>query len=83
MEATVVEIGASLGFKVPDAVIRDCNLKAGAKVELNFIRNGEFVFRQKSKIREGWDAAFARYALDGEDEPLLPDFLDSEVDAIL
>ena len=38
---------------------------------------------KKIKIREGWDAAFAQYALDGEDEHLLPDFLDSEVDAIL
>jgi len=83
MEATVIEIGNSLGLKVPDAVIKDFNLKAGIKIEMNFIRDDGFVLRKKSKIREGWDIAFAQYALNGEDELMLPDFLDSEVDTLL
>jgi hypothetical protein len=45
--------------------------------------NGEFVLQEKSKIREVWDTAFAQYALDGEDKLLLPDFLDSEADALI
>ena len=50
---------------------------------MNFIRDNELALRKKSKIREGWDAAFAKYALAGEDKSLLPDFLDSETDAFL
>jgi antitoxin component of MazEF toxin-antitoxin module len=83
MEATVIKIGTSLGLKVPESAIRDFNLKAGTIVELNFIHDGKIVFRRKPKVREGWDAAFAQYALDGEDKPMLPDFLDFETDTLL
>jgi len=83
MEATVIEIGTSLGFKVPEAVIQGFNLKAGTKIEMNFMQNNELVLRRKPKIREGWDAAFAKYALEGEDKLMLPDFLDAEADTLL
>ena len=83
MEAIVVKIGSSLGFKVPEDMIRNFNLTAGSKIEINLIRDGEFVFQKKSKVREGWDAAFAQYAKEGEDESLLPDFLDSEIDDLM
>ena len=83
MEATVVKIGTSLGVKVPTNVIKNYDLKVGAKIKMNFIRDNEFVFRKKPKIREGWDAAFSQYAMDGEDKPLLPDFLDFETDTFL
>ena len=74
MEATVVKMGSSLGFKIPEVAIRNFNLKAGTKIEMNFIHDSEFVFRKKSKVREGWDSAFIRYALDGEDEYFLETF---------
>jgi len=83
MEATVVKIGSSLGFKVPETVVKDFNLKAGNIVEMNFMHNGELVLRRKPKIREGWSAEFAQYALEGEDMQLLPDFFDSETDNLL
>jgi len=84
MEATVIKIGTSLGFKVPETVIKDLNLKAGTKIDMNFIHNGNLVITmEKSKNREGWDTAFAKYALEGEDENILPDFLDSETDSLL
>jgi len=83
MEATVVKIGGSLGFKVPETVVKDFNLKAGSIVEMNFMHNGELILRRKPKIREGWSVKFAQYALDGEDMQLLPDFFDSETDNLL
>ena len=83
MEATVVKIDGSLGFKFPEAVAKDFNLKVGNIVEMNFIHNGELVLRRKPKIRDGWSTKFAKYALDGEDKQLLPDFLDSETDTLL
>ena len=83
MEATVIKIGSSLGFKVPESIARDYNFKPGSIVEMNFRKNGELVLRGKAKIREGWDEKFAQYAKDGEDKKLLPDFFDSETDTLL
>jgi len=83
MEATIVRIDNSLGFKVPEMMIRDYNLKVGTKINMNFLKNDEFVLQKKAIIREGWDTAFAQYALDGEDKTMLPDFLDTETDIFL
>jgi antitoxin component of MazEF toxin-antitoxin module len=83
MEATIVKMGTSLGVKVPETVIKDFGLKVGTKIGIHFIQKGNFSFRAKSKIREGWDTAFAQYALDGEDKLMLPDFLDLETDALI
>ena len=83
MEATLVKIGTSLVFKVPETVINDYNLKEGTKVEINFILNGKSFSKEKSKKREGWEAAFSQYALDGEDKLMLPDSLDLETETLL
>ena len=78
MEATVVRIGDTLGFKVSEEIIKSFDFKVGTKVKIDFQQNGNIVLRKKSKAREDWDSAFALYALEGEDNPMLPDFLDSE-----
>ena len=83
MEATLIKMGTSLGFKVPEIMIEDFDLRAGTKVEMNFLRNNEFVLRKRQKARDGWDAAFSQYAMNGEDKPMLPDFFDSETDTFL
>jgi hypothetical protein len=38
---------------------------------------------REKKSREGWDDAFKRYVSEGEDELLLPDFLDVELEKFL
>jgi antitoxin component of MazEF toxin-antitoxin module len=83
MEATVIKIGTSLGLKVPETVVRNFNLKAGTIVEMNFVHDGKVALRKKQQVREGWDLAFAQYSIDGEDKLMLPDFFDSEIDALL
>jgi antitoxin component of MazEF toxin-antitoxin module len=83
MEATVIRIGNSLGFSVPERIINDYNIKVGTRVEMDFKQNGYVVLREKSKVREGWADAFALYAREGEDMPLLPDFLDTETNTFL
>ena len=50
MEARVVKIGGSLGFKVPEAVIKGFNLEAGNIIEMDFIHNGELILRRKPKL---------------------------------
>ena len=83
MEATVTKIGSSIGFMFPEALVRDFNLKAGTIIQMNFKQNGDLLLHKKPKVREGWDVAFAQYALEGEDKHMLPDFLDSETDTFL
>ena len=38
---------------------------------------------KKASVREGWAKAFAAYAKEGEDEMLLPDFLDAETTELI
>jgi len=83
MEATVIRVGNSLGFSVPERIINDYNIKVGTKIEMDFKQNGYVTLREKSKVREGWANAFALYAQAGEDTPLLPDFLDTETNTFL
>ena len=83
MEATVIKIGNSLGFKVPEALVRDFDIKVGTKIKMDFKQNGEVFLQKKSKVREGWANAFALYAMEGEDMPMLPDFLDTEANTLL
>ena len=83
MEAILTKKGSSLGFEVPESLVKDFNTISGTIIEMNFRHNDKHVFRKKTKIREGWDVAFSEYALEGEDKHLLPDFLDSETDSLL
>jgi antitoxin component of MazEF toxin-antitoxin module len=83
METTVIRIGNSLGFRVPEEIINDYHIKVGTKIEMDFKQNGYVALRRKSKIREGWADAFALYAQEGEDMQMLPDFLDTETNTFL
>jgi len=83
METTVLKIGNSLGFKVPDVMVKDFDIKVGAKIIVDFRQNGDIILQKKTKARDGWANAFALYALDGEDEMMLPDFLDTETNTFL
>lgn len=38
---------------------------------------------KKKSVRNGWDEAFARYAKEGEDEMIIPDFVDNEAEMLL
>jgi len=83
MEATVVRIGDSLGFKVSEKMITNFGIKIGSKIEVDFNQNGSVFLRKKSAAREGWENAFAVYASEGEDEFMLPDFFDTETNTFL
>jgi len=79
MEATVVRIGNAFGFSVSEEIIKRFDMKIGSKIEIDFKQ----IAQTKSKARDGWDNAFALYALEGEDKMMLPDFIDSETNTLL
>ena len=83
MEATLIKMGESVGFRIPESFVNDFSLKAGTRVNMNFSHDKEFAFSNLSKVREGWDVAFAQYAMNGEDKQMLPDFFDTETDSFL
>lgn len=83
MESKIIKIGTSLGLIVPGGIAKELNLGLGSKIEIIRKKDGEFIVRKKATVREGWAAAFAKYAKEGEDEQLLPDFIDEEVDTLL
>lgn len=82
MESKIIKVGTSLGLIIPGLMAKDYDLKHGTKIEIE-LRKGELVIKKKDSVREGWDEAFARYAKEGEDKQLLPDFLDSEAEMLL
>ena len=79
MEATVIRIGNAFGFSISEEIIKRFDMKVGSKIEIDLKQ----IAQTKSKARDGWDSAFALYALEGEDKMMLPDFLDSEISTLL
>lgn len=77
METHVIKVGTSLGVIIPKHVATEGGFTVGTTLSVNY-KNDRIVLSKKSLIRAGWAEAFAAYASEGEDEMLLPDFLDSE-----
>lgn len=82
METRVIRIGSSLGIVLPKAIIKDSDCSAGKVLDISS-KNGTITIKKKSKVRDGWEKAFAAYAEEGEDKILLPDFIDSETTEII
>lgn len=50
-------------------------------METKTVNEAQETVRKKKGLREGWADAFAKYAEEGEDEMLLPDWVDNELDS--
>lgn len=77
MDTKVIRVGSSLGVIIPKAVAIEGNFTAGMPLNVT-LKNGRITMNKKASAREGWAKAFEAYAKKGEDEMLLPDFLDTE-----
>ena len=77
MKVKLVPIGNSKGVRIPQAFIRECGF--GEHVEMR-IEHNAIVLSSLRSPRENWEAAFAKMAAAGDDEPLLPDDLSSDWD---
>ena len=77
MLAKVSQIGSSVGVIIPHYIASEGGFTKGVPVNIEFSDNKIIITKPKA-VREGWADAFARYAAEGEDELLLPDYLDSE-----
>ncbi len=77
MESKIIQVGTSLGLIIPKPFAAEAELSVGTPIVIT-CSAGNVTITKKKKLRDGWDKAFADYAASGEDEMLLPDYLDSE-----
>lgn len=77
MLSKVSQVGTSVGVIIPRYIATEGGFTKGAPVNIEFSNNQIIISKPRNK-RDGWAAAFAKYAKEGEDAKLLPDYLDSE-----
>lgn len=77
MLAKISQVGTSVGVIIPRYIATEGGFTKGSSVNIEFLNNQIIISKPDNK-REGWAAAFAKYAKEGEDAVLLPDYLDSE-----
>ena len=82
MDTRVIKVGTSLGLIIPKIIARDIGLQAGTPIEVK-LKDDRMIVTRKVGLKAGWAEAFAAYANEGEDEMLLPDYLDAEADTLL
>ncbi len=77
MLAKFSQVGTSLVVIIPRFIAAEGGFTKGSPVNIEFSNNRIIISKPQTK-REGWAAAFAKYAKEGEDSMLLPDYLDEE-----
>jgi len=77
MLAKISQVGTSVGVIIPRYIATEGGFSKGSSVNIEF-KNNQIIITKPKTTREGWAAAFAKYAKEGEDAMLLPDFLDAE-----
>lgn len=82
MLAKISQVGTSVGIIIPRYIANEGGFLKGSPVNIEYTNNQIIISKPKTK-REGWAAAFAKYAKEGEEAMLLPDFLDSEAEALI
>ena len=82
MEAKVVKVGTSLGMVIPRFIAVEEKLVQGSPINIEYVDN-RIIVTKLEKSRSGWAETFAKYAAEGEDEQMLPDFVDSEAEELI
>lgn len=73
IKTRLVKIGNSQGIRIPKPLMEQVGLTGEVEME---VQQGQLVIRPVRQARQGWDAAFQRMALQGDDrlvdaEPLV------------
>jgi antitoxin MazE len=69
MRTRIVKIGNSRGVRIPKVLLEHVRLSEHVEIE---VRNEQIVIRSANHPRDGWDEAFRRMSLNGDD--VLPDW---------
>ncbi|GEM_PF-2487449 len=78
-EQKVIHIGTSIGIVIPKHVAKALKIASGDYLQLSLEDGMCLKLNKKNDIQEGWDEMFERYAKEGEDKNLIPEFLDKSL----
>ncbi len=82
MEAKIVKVGTSVGLIIPRFIAIEGGFNTGASINIEYSQE-KIIITKINDVRKGWAEAFAKYALEGEDEMLIPDYIDSEAEELI
>ena len=82
MSGKISQVDTSVGVIIPRVIATEGGFSKGCAVNIEY-KNDQIIISKPQTKREGWDAAFAQYAKEGEDAMLLPDYLDAEATDIM
>lgn len=77
MKAKIIQIGNSQGIRLPKKVLEQLGFEGEVYLEVG---ERELVIRNAITPRTGWEAAFMKMALEGDDALLDGDIIQSEWD---
>jgi antitoxin MazE len=75
MEVSIVQIGNSKGIRFSKTVIEKYNLRE--KVDM-ILEKGQIVIKPLDSPRKGWEEAFKKMSMQGDDRLLFNDVFDDE-----
>lgn len=82
MEARIIKVGTSVGLIIPRFIAVEGGFSTGSSVNIEYNRE-QIVITKINDVRKGWAEAFAKYAMEGEDEMLIPDYIDCEAEKLM
>ena len=77
MEARVTKVGTSVGIIIPKYIAAEGGFSKGSTVNIEY-KEEKIIISKLNIPRKGWAQAFEKYAKEGEDDLLLPDYIDGE-----
>lgn len=82
MRAKIVKVGTSVGLIIPRFIAVEGGFNSGTSINIEYNQE-QIVITKINGVRKGWAEAFAKYAMEGEDEMLIPDYIDSEAEELI
>lgn len=82
MKAKIVKVGTSVGLIIPRFIAIEGGFNTGAFINIEYSQN-QIIITKINDVRKGWAEAFAKYVMEGEDDMLIPDYIDSEAEELI
>ena len=64
MKASIIQIGNSLGLRIPKPILKQCGLSGEVELE---VHDNELVIKPTTQPRKNWEKAFKAMAKNGDD----------------
>ena len=69
MQLDIVKIGKSKGIRLPAAIIKECRISSTVDME---VIDGKIIISPTNEPRDGWDKAFKKMHMAGDDHMHIP-----------